>query len=85
MKTPTLIVRLVGLYLLIKCSIGLLQLKRAQAMVGLVGSSSMPLVEDFRLFLWLGLALGLVSTLFAGPFARILTVDAGWTVHHPEE
>jgi hypothetical protein len=76
MKTPTLIVRLVGLYLLTTCSIGLLQLNKAQAMVGSLGGSKNQMIADFGIYLWIGLIIGLSATFFAGPLARILTFDS---------
>ena len=82
MKTSTLILRLIGLYLLTKCSLGLLHLKKAQAMVGPFGGSSGPMVEELRLYLWLGLVLVMGATLFAGPLARLLTFDSGTTERH---
>jgi hypothetical protein len=76
MKTPTLIVRLVGLYLLTTCSIGLLQLKKAQAMVGQFGGTQNQMIADIGVYLWLGLLVGLGATIFAGPLARLLTFDS---------
>lgn len=76
METPTLIVRLVGLYLLATCSTGLLQLKQAQAMASQFGGATMPGLSDFGLYLWLGLVVGLAAAIFAGPLARLLTFDA---------
>jgi hypothetical protein len=76
MKTPTLIVRLIGLYLLTTCSIGLLQLNKAQAMVLQTGGSQNKMIADFGIYLWVGLLIGLGATIFAGPLARILTFDS---------
>ena len=76
MKTPTLIVRLVGLYLLVTCAVGLMQLKKAQAMASQFGGANMPAMSDLGVYLWLGLGAGLAATLFAGPLARILTFDS---------
>jgi len=76
MKTPTLIVRLVGLYLLTTCSIGLLQLNKAQAMVGQFGGPQNQMIADVGLYLWLGVLGGLGATIFAGPLARLLTFDS---------
>ena len=82
MKTPTLILRLIGLYLLTKCSFVLLHLKKAQAMAGPFGGSSGPMVEELNFYLWIGLVLGMGATLFAGPLARLLTFDAGIAERH---
>lgn len=76
MKTPTIIVRLGGLYLLTTCTIGLIQLNKAQAMVTQFGAGQNPMVGDMQLTLWIGLVVGLAATVFAGPLARILTFDA---------
>ena len=76
MKTPTLIVRLVGLYLLTTCSIGLLQLNKAQAMAGQLGGTQNQMMADFGVYLWLGVIAGLGATVFAGPVARLLTFDS---------
>jgi len=76
MKTPTLIVRLAGLYLLTTCSVGLLQLKQAQAMVGQLGGTQNQMMADFSIYLWLGVIFGLGATLFAGRLARLLTFDS---------
>jgi hypothetical protein len=76
MKTPTLIVRLVGLYLLTTCSVGLLQLNKAQAMVGKFGGTQNQMMADFSIYLWLGAIVGLGATIFAGPLARLLTFDS---------
>jgi len=51
MKTPTLIVRLVGLYLLVTCSVGLMQLKKAQAMASQFGGANMPAMSDLGVYL----------------------------------
>lgn len=76
MKTPTLIVRLCGLYLLTTCSLGLLQLKEARAMAQQFGGGQIPKVVDFQLYLWIGLVVALGATAFAGPLARLLTFDS---------
>ena len=76
MKTPTIIVRLGGLYLLASCAIGLIQLHKAQQMVTYFGAFVNPIPGDVQLYLWSGLVVGLAATAFAGPLARILTFDA---------
>jgi hypothetical protein len=76
MKTPTLIVRLTGLYLLVSNTVGLLQLHKAKAMMGTFGTPQMQLMVDMQLYLWLGLLVGLAATVFAGFLARLLTFDS---------
>lgn len=76
MQTPTLIVRLGGLYLLASCSIGLIQLQKAQAFAAQFGARQNQMGGDISVYLWMGLVIGLVATAFAGPLARILTFDA---------
>ena len=76
MKTPTLIVRLVGLYVLATSSIGLLQLHKVQAMAGPFGATANPMMTDISVYLWLGLIVGLGATIFAGLLARVLTFDS---------
>ncbi|MGA2445210.1 MAG: hypothetical protein ABSG50_07270 [Opitutaceae bacterium] len=75
MKTPTLIVRLVGLYLLATCPVALFQIQKVHA---LAGASTLQdnLVGVFQFYAWLGLVVGLAATLFAGPLARLLTFDS---------
>lgn len=63
MKTPTPIVRLVGLHLLTTCSVGLLQLNQAQAMVGKFGGTRNQMRADFSIYLWLGVIVGLGATI----------------------
>jgi hypothetical protein len=76
MKTPTIIVRLGGLYLLTTCGVGLLQLNKTQQMVAQFGMKQNQITGDIQLYLWIGLLVGLAATAFAGPLARILTFDA---------
>ena len=76
MRTPTLIVGLVGLYLLTSCSIALLQLHKAQAMAGQFGGAQNQMIADISIYLWLGLIVGFGATIFAGPLARLLTFDS---------
>ena len=76
MKTPTIIVRLGGLYLLTTCGVGLLQLNKAQQMVTYLGAVLNPIPSDVQIYLWSGLVVGLAATAFAGPLARVLTFDA---------
>lgn len=76
MKTPTLIVRLVGLYLLTTCSISLLQLNKAQAIAGQFGGPPNQMIADFSIYLWIGVIVGVGATIFSGPLARLLTFDS---------
>jgi hypothetical protein len=75
MKIPTLIVRLIGLYLLATCSIGLFQVQKMQAIAGPAFRQN-DLAGDLQIFAWLGLVVGFVATGFAGPLARFLTFDS---------
>lgn len=78
MKTPTLIVRLLGLFLLAKCAFTLFQIHQAMVnpLSGLMNQSQYRMVAGFQFLGWLGLAIGLAAVAFAGPMARILTFDA---------
>ena len=76
MKTPTLIVRLFGLYLLTTCTVGLLQLNKTKAVMGSFGVPQLQLMADMQLYLWLGVLVGLAATVFAGFLARLLTFDS---------
>jgi len=76
MKTPTLIVRLVGLYLIVQNSITLIQAQRINTM-GDMGLTQQQIVGDIRIYAVVGLLAGLATALFAGLLARILTFDAG--------
>jgi hypothetical protein len=76
MKTPTLIVRLCGLYLLVQCTITLLQLQRMGAMSGGMALRQNPVTGDIQLYALAGWVSGLAAILFAGPLARILTFDS---------
>ncbi len=76
MKTPTLIVRILGLYLLTTCSIGLLQMHRIQTLAPNVPTQQANVFGDLQIYLSLGLLVGLAATRFAGPLARVLTFDS---------
>ena len=76
MKTPTLIVRLLGLYLLTTCSIGLLQFHKVRVIADQLGGAQNQMIADISIYLWLGLIVGLGATIFAGPLARLLTFDS---------
>lgn len=77
MKTPTLIVRLVGLYLLGSGMMVLLQLQKMGAMNAGMGLRQNSVVADAQLYAAIGSFIGLAATVFAGRLARILTFDAG--------
>ena len=75
MKTPTLIVRLVGLYLMVNASLTLIQLRSVESM-GPIGAAQQSTLGNIRIYAVLGLLIGIAGTLFAGPLARLLTFDA---------
>jgi hypothetical protein len=77
MKTPTLIVRLVGLYLVAHNALALVQVQKAAAMDRSMGLAQQQIVGDIRMYAIAGLLLGLVTVIFAGRLARVLTFDAG--------
>ena len=73
MKTPTIIVRLIGLYLTSTCSIALFQIHEMSAMPGGMQNPTLNAIETYSV---LGLIVGIAASAFAGPIARILTFDA---------
>ncbi|MCR6655175.1 MAG: hypothetical protein NVV63_05010 [Opitutus sp.] len=75
MKTPTLIVRLVGLYLTLWSVQTFLQLRRAAEFSG-EATLTNPFLADAKLYAWLALIVGIAATAFAGPLARLVTFDA---------
>lgn len=77
MKTPTLIVRLAGLYLIVQSSLTLIQVRKIKAMSGGMVTAQDQLVGDIWIYAIAGLVIGLLGTLFAGALARLLTFDAG--------
>lgn len=76
MKTPTIIVRLVGIYLLAQCAIALLQAGKIQAIAGALSQTPNPMLQDMKLYASIGLVVGAVATAVAGPIARVLTFDS---------
>jgi len=72
MKTPTLIVRLLGIYLIYSEIFTLWQLGHVAKVP--------PGTEDpalfFRIYVLAGLFVGVISVVFAGRLARLLTFDA---------
>ena len=75
MKTPTLIVRLFALYILVNCAITLIQVYRVQA-AGPVSDAQAATFHDLQMYSIVGVVVGLAGTAFAGFFARLLTLDA---------
>ena len=78
MKTPTLIVRLVGLYLLASCAIGIMQIGQMESLAGPVGISTQQqsVVSHMQVYCVFGVIVGLAATVFGGPLARMLTFDS---------
>jgi hypothetical protein len=79
MKTPTLIVRLVGLYLLLNGVIALLQVQKMEAMQ--VTLPGMPVQQngvfgDVQLYAGISVFAGLALAVFAGRLAELLTFDS---------
>jgi hypothetical protein len=77
MKIPTLIVRLIGLYLVVRCTITLLQVNKMKALVGRMATAQDQIVGDIWIYAVAGLVVGIVATMFAGVLARLLTFDSG--------
>ncbi len=78
MKTPTLIVRLAGLYLLANGSISLIQISQsvpAEARFG--GAGAMTMISTYQMYAVAGVVVGLLGACCAGRVARLLTFDAG--------
>jgi hypothetical protein len=77
-KTPTLIVRLVGLYLVTSSAIALVQIQKMESMPGMMGmpANVNPMLGSMQFFAGLGLLVGVGATWFAGPLARLLTFDS---------
>jgi len=82
MKTPTIIVRLIGIYLLTNSVITLIQIGRMasmqQAMPAMLTSNipQNPMLGDMQIYAWIGIIVGLVATVIAGVLARLLTFDS---------
>ena len=74
MTTPTLIVRLIGLYLLVYCSMNLIEISQASTQFARMGSS-IPGVGTIQTYDVLGLLVSVAAVRFAGPIARVLTFD----------
>lgn len=78
MKTPTLIVRLIGLYLVAACGIGLIQIEHVHSVAGPIGigTQQQTVISNLQTYAIIGLIVGIAATAFAGPFARLLTFDS---------
>lgn len=74
MKICTLVVRLVGLYLVSVGTVTLYQMQRAKSMMGGLGN---PFSGDVVGFAIVQLIVGLLAVIFAAKLARLLTLDAG--------
>ena len=75
MKTPTLIIRLLGLYLLGASGMLLHQMHRANEMAGRFAAGA-AISGDVKVYGVCGLIIGVIAAVFAGPLARILTFDS---------
>lgn len=77
MKTPTLIVRLIGLYLIVQNTVTLIQAQKINAMAGGMAPMQQQIVGDIRIYAIAGLLVGFAAAIKAGGLARFLTFDAG--------
>jgi hypothetical protein len=75
MKTPTLIVRLAGLYLAVASVLTLVQVHKITSLPGGTVAEN-PMLGDMTLYTSVGLIVGVVAASFAGPLARLLTFDS---------
>jgi hypothetical protein len=71
MKTPTLIVRLIGLYLLQSNIFALIQLRN----VASVPPGAIDPASGIRIYVYVSLIIALVAVVFAGHLAHLLTID----------
>ncbi len=76
MKTPTLIVRLVSIYLCLSCVGSLMMIHKAVTLGGATITASGGIFSEMQVFAWLFLIVGIVGVMFAGPLARLLTFDS---------
>ncbi len=76
MKTPTLIVRLLGIYLCVSAIGSLIVIHKAVKIGGATVTASGGPFGEFQVFAWLFLIVGIVGVMFAGPLARVLTFDS---------
>jgi len=78
MKTPTLIVRLIGLSMVVQNTLALIQAQKFNAMAGgVMAPMQQQVVGDIRIYAVACLLLGMAATIYAGGLARVLTFDAG--------
>ncbi|HVU18666.1 MAG TPA: hypothetical protein VHD32_17310 [Candidatus Didemnitutus sp.] len=76
METPTLIIRIAGLYLAYMSIIALVQIHQVHAMSVPVSSPQASLIDNIGAQSILTLLIGLAAIVFAGRLARLLTFDA---------
>ena len=76
MKTPTLIVRLCGLYLLVNGVTALLQINRLHTLIPELQAVQRAYSDNFQLYAAIQAGIGLVAARYAGPLARLLTFDS---------
>ena len=78
MKTPTLIVRLVGMYLIVCSTMNLIQIHQANVMAtsGGFGADQQGVISNIQLYSVVGLVACLLATIFAGRLAKLLTLDS---------
>ena len=77
MKTPTIIVRLIGFYLTAYGVIGLQQVHTARSMSGPGGFGAQEqVISNLQAYAVVGIIVGLAAIIFAAPLAKILTFDA---------
>ena len=78
MKTPTLIVRLVGMYLVVCSTINLTQIHQANVMAGSggFGAQQQGVISNIQFYSIGGLIVGLMASIFAGRLAKLLTFDS---------
>lgn len=85
MKVCTLIVRLVGIFMLVRSIIAFIEVKSMQgAMQTNLGGASISInglgmvdgqMSRMQIYIWLGILTGLLCTIFAHFVARLLTFD----------
>lgn len=76
MKTPTLIVRLIGIYLVVQNTGALIQARKVITIIGDTAVVQKQILVTNQVYLAIGLIVGLIVVVFAGWLARILTFDS---------
>lgn len=76
MKTPTLIVRLVGIYLVVKCGLSLVALSTLRSSPAVASGATSGFMSQMDFACWAGVILGACAVLQAGSLARLLTLDS---------